>query len=61
MNNNNATYTERAKAVLEAIKPRMTTTVNGHVVTRWSADFYEVDSLGREWISLTEALELVTL
>jgi hypothetical protein len=49
------------KTLLEQITPRMTTTINGHVVTRWSEAAYEVDTLGRTTVTLETALGMVSL
>jgi len=49
------------KTLLENITPKMTTTVNGHVVTRWSETAYEVDTWGRNTVTIDEALRMVRL
>jgi hypothetical protein len=47
------------KTLLENITPKMTTTVNGHVVTRWSETAYEVGTWGRKTVDIDTALEMV--
>jgi hypothetical protein len=47
------------KTLLETITVKMTTTINGHVVTRWSDNSYEVDTWGRNTVDIERALEMV--
>lgn len=46
---------------LENITVGMTTTLNGHVVTRWNLNRYEVDTCNRTSCSFDEAVEVVSL
>jgi hypothetical protein len=41
------------------ITPRHTTTINGHVVTRWSETAFEVDTFGKDIVSVETALEMI--
>jgi hypothetical protein len=52
-------YHQDMKTLLENITPKMTTTINGHVVTRWSETAYEVDTWGKKTVDIETALALV--
>lgn len=41
---------------LQSITIGATTTVRGRVVTRWTADRWEVDTFGRERLTLAQAI-----
>lgn len=47
------------KTLLENITVGHTTTINGHVVTRWSQASFEVDTWGRKTVDIDEALQEV--
>ena len=47
------------KTLLLQITVKMTTTINGHAVTRWSETAFEVDTWGRNTVDIDTALELV--
>lgn len=51
----------RIEIALENITVGMTTTINGHVVTRWKLNRYEVDTCNRTSCSFDEAVEAVGL
>jgi hypothetical protein len=44
---------------LTGITVGMTRVINGHVVTRWSSDRYEIDTWGRNTKTLTDAALII--
>jgi len=44
---------------LDSITIGMTKIVNGHVITRWTADLYEIDTFGKTPVSIHQAADIV--